>query len=125
MELTDEQVAKWLEIAHDPSLTIGDDPAMRALLRAHGRAADHRDPKVVSLWARGFLKDKVEALNPDPRAPEREWLPYRVLKFSFLERQSIDAVARRVGLWKPQTLRELAKAIHLLRVELESPFRSS
>lgn len=119
MELTDAQVAGWLTNIYQPG-ALGADPDLRAVLHAHGRPSEGSDFQ-VSGDARRFLREMVERLEPEPGSPEQAWRPYRVLVLSFLDPHSFHTVARLVGVSTRQLTRERAKAIRLLRSELESP----
>lgn len=76
---------------------------------------------VVAGEARDFLREVVERLKPRDGAPEHVWRPYRVLVLMHLEGHSHFTAARLLGLSSRQLSRERAKAIRLLRRELEGP----
>lgn len=116
MELSDRQVTAWLTNIYQPGALA--DPAMREVLRAHGRLAEGSD-LAVSGDAREFLREMVDRLMPRPDAPEQYWRSYRVLVLSFLEGHSHFTVARLLALSSRQISRERTKAIRLLRDELE------
>lgn len=115
--LTDSQVRAWLTNLYQPGALA--DPVMRAVLQAHGRAYRGSD-FAVSQDAREFLREMVERLQPRNGAPELVWRPYRVLVLSFVERHSWHTVARLMGLSDRSFSRERARAIRLLRQELEN-----
>ena len=119
MEITNRQVRGWLVNIYSPG-ALGADPAMRALLDAHRRPTDGSD-LAVSRVARQFLREMVARLAPEPGAKEQAWRPYQALVLSCLEGHSHHTCARLMALSSRQFSREVARAIRLLRQELENP----
>lgn len=119
LELTDSQVRAFLTNLYQPG-ALGADPVMRDVLEAHGRAYRGSD-LVVAGDARQFLRDTLERFLPRPEAPEPIWRPYRVLTLCYFDPHAHHVAARLLGLSSRQLSREKAKAIRLLRRELENP----
>lgn len=115
--LTDSQVRGWLVNYYYPERLA--DPAMRDVLRLHGR------PYEGSTWAvyrasTALLREMIERLRPDPDAPSDAWRPYRVLIVSYVERQDLATTGKQLAMSTRQVTRERTRAVALLRAELEN-----
>jgi hypothetical protein len=110
----DKAVRRWLANLRRPERL--DDPALAALLRAHGRAT-HAGLRGAR-DAAAFLREKIDALRPAEGAPSSEQLPHRVLTMCFVEGRKSFQAAARLGLSERQISRERARAVALLAAEL-------
>ena len=91
---------------------------MRATLKAHGRL--YIGPMlVVAREARALLREKIEALRPPPDAPDRAERAYIALR-CFVQGDKLWVTAKTLGLSQRQATRERARAVALLRAELEA-----
>ena len=115
--LTDAQVRHWLRHLHAPDRLV--DPALRDVLRAHGRRDDGSLVTVATEAAR-LLREKVEALQPSRDAPREAWRPYLVLTVFDLQAKGLRSTATMLGLSERQVSRERSRAVALLRAELEA-----
>lgn len=116
--LTDAQVRHWLSNLHAPDRLV--DPAMRDLLQAHGRPFNGSILAAAN-EAATLLRDKIEALQPGRDAPREAWRPYLVLLVFDLESRRLRGTAKMLGMSERQVSRERARAVALLRAELEAP----
>ena len=115
--LTDAQVRHWLSNLHAPDRLL--DPAMRVLLQAHGRPFNGSILAAAN-EAATLLRDKIEARQPARDAPREAWRPYLVLTVFDLQAKSLRSTAAMLGLSERQVSRERARAVRLLRAELEA-----
>ena len=115
--LTDAQVRRWLTNFHDPERLA--DPAMRDLLRDHGRPPEG-SPVAVARQAATLLREAIEALAPAPEAPRHAWRPFFVLVVSYVHAATLEVTGARLDLSTRQVSRERTRAIRLLRGELEA-----
>ena len=117
VSLTDAQVRLWLR--HYYRFDKLDDPTMRSLLRLHGRPHEGT-PRAVSDQARALLRDKIEVFKPSEEAPPDAWRTYRVL-VGYTRREKLYRDAWALSVSERQASRERARALSLLRQELEVP----
>lgn len=106
------RVRGWLANLTRPELLA--DVHMRALLRAHGRAAP-ASPLEAGRAATQLISDAVQSLSPASGPPP---LTYRVLRTCFLEGVKNRQAAARLGLSERQLSRERSRAIRLLAAQL-------
>ena len=117
VSLTDAHVRHWLlNFYRFEPFT---DPVVRDLLRAHGRPHTG-SPLAVSEELRRLIQEKIAGFTPAPGAPPEAWRPYQVLQ-SYMHRDKLRVVAWRLHVSERQASRERARAVSLLRAELESP----
>lgn len=109
------RVRAWLTNLRRPDRLA--DPAMRELLRAHGRLATGTTLEVGELGA-DLLREKIAALEPGDRASASERLPFLVLSTSFVEGAKNTQAARKLGLSERQLSRERTRAVSLLAEKL-------
>ena len=116
MPLTDVQVRHWLANFHIPE-ALADD-AMRTLLRAHGRPCTASVIQVAN-EASALILDRITSLVPPRGAPSYTWRPYAVL-VSYARGDTVARAAIRLGMSERQVSRERARAVALLRGELQA-----
>ena len=114
------RVRAWLTNLRRPDRLA--DPAMRELLRAHGRLATQTTLDVGQRGAE-LLTETIAALDPGDRASPSERLPFLVLTTSFVEGAKNTQAARRLGLSERQLSRERTRAASLLAEKLAPPRR--
>ena len=118
-ELTEAKLRRWLELLHQPDRLA--DPDLIRLLRLHGRMpVDATSPRTVGRAGADLLKEKIEGLRPAAGADRMEGLPYRVLSLCFLEGAKVFQAANHLNLSERQLSRERARALTVLKAELET-----
>lgn len=68
-----------------------------------------------------LIRDKIDALRAPETARREEQLPHLVLRMCFVDGGKVFQVAGRLGLSERQLTRERARAIALLKAELDTP----
>ena len=109
------RVRAWLTNLRRPDRLA--DPAMRELLRAHGRAVTGTTLEVGERGA-DLLRETIAALEPGDRSSASEQLPFLVLTTSFVEGAKNAQAARKLGLSERQLSRERTRAVSLLAEKL-------
>ncbi|HEV2755948.1 MAG TPA: hypothetical protein VG318_09260 [Actinomycetota bacterium] len=117
LRVDEDSVRRWLAHLRRPDRL--DDPALVALLAAHGRAAEAPGLRTGRAAAE-LLREKIDALRPPEGAPAHEALPHRVLTACFVEGRKSFQAAALLGLSERQISRERSRAIALLAAELRS-----
>jgi hypothetical protein len=115
LALDDERTRRWVTNLRRPERL--DDPVVREVLRAHGRAASG-NPLDVGRAAAALLREKIDALCPPEDATTAERLPHLVLTTCFVEGAKSYQAAARLGLSERQLSRERGRAVSLLTAEL-------
>jgi ATP/maltotriose-dependent transcriptional regulator MalT len=90
------------------------------LLRAHDRMPDSSSTIELGRAAAELIRDKIDALKAPAGARREQQLPHLVLRTCFVDGAKLFQAAGRLGLSERQLSRERARAIGLLRAELES-----
>lgn len=117
--LVDEaRTRRWLAHLTRPEL-LGD-AHMRALLRAHGRAAPS-SPVEAGRAGAALIAEAIEALASPPSPSGTPPLAHRVLRTCFVDGLKNRQAAARLGLSERQLTRERARAIALLAGQLVPP----
>lgn len=117
IRIDDDTVRRWVANLRRPD-RLGD-PALAALLRAHGRMPDGGGLRIGRAGA-DLLREKIDSLRPGDGAPASEAVPHRVLTACFVEGRKSFQAAALLGLSERQISRERSRAIGLLAAELRS-----
>lgn len=116
--ITDAQLRRWLAHLGQPDRL--DDPDLARLLRAHDRLPDSSSTLDLGRAAAELIRTKIDALKAPAGARREQALPHLVLRTCFVDGAKLFQAAARLGLSERQLTRERARAIGLLRAELES-----
>lgn len=116
--ITDAKLRRWLARLGQPDRL--DDPELARLLRAHGRLPDSTSTLELGRAAADLIRDKIDGLKAPTGARREQELPHLVLRTCFVDGAKLFQAAGRLGLSERQLSRERARAIALLRAELES-----
>jgi ATP/maltotriose-dependent transcriptional regulator MalT len=100
-------------------------PEITELLTAHGKLPASMTPSSLGHAAANLLVDTIENLRAPEDAPREQKLPHLVLKTCFIDGAKLFQAAATLGVSERQMSRERARAIGLLKAELEGPLRSS
>lgn len=116
-EITEAKLRQWLRLLKQPDRLP--DYGIEHLLRAHGRLPATASRVEVGRAGADLLLEKIEALRPPAAAPRTEQLPHDVLHLCFVEGAKVFQAAARMGMSERQMCRERARAVALLKTELE------
>lgn len=116
--ITEAKLRRWLARLGQPDRL--DDPELSRLLRAHGRLPDSVSTVELGRAAAELIRDKIDALRAPRDARREQKLPHLVLTTCFVDGAKLWQAAGRLGLSERQLSRERARAIALLKTELES-----
>lgn len=125
-ELTDipeTQLRRWLALLRRPDQLSG--PEMVDLLKAHGRMPASTSANAVGHAAVSLLIETIDRLQPPKDAPKEQHLPHLVLKTCFVDGAKLFQAATKLGVSERQLTRERARAVALLKAELEAPLRTT
>lgn len=116
--VTEVKLRRWLARLRQPDRL--DDPELARLLRAHGRLPETKSAVEFGRAAAELIRDKIESLRAPPDAGRAQQLPHLVLETCFVDGAKLFQAAGRLGLSERQLTRERARAIGLLKAELET-----
>lgn len=117
--IDDAQLRRWLTLLHRPDQLSS--PEITELLKAHGRLPSSSSSLAVGHAAAALLTDMIERLKPAGEADRQQELPHLVLKTCFVKGAKLFQAAATLGLSERQLSRERARAIALLRTEIQAP----
>lgn len=116
-QVEEAQLRRWLSLLHKPDQLAA--PETTALLQAHGRLPNTANPLAVGQAAASLLIEKIDKLRPINGAAPEEELPHLVLKTCFVDGAKLFQAAGRLGMSERQLSRERARAINMLKAQLE------
>lgn len=122
-EIPEPQLRRWLTLLRRPDQLTG--PEIVKLLSAHGRMPGTTSATAVGHAAVSLLIETIDRLQPPDEAPPEQQLPHMVLKTCFVDGAKLFQAASRLGLSERQLTRERARAVALLKAELEAPLRTT
>lgn len=118
-EIDETRLRRWLSLLRKPDQLASSE--VLDLLRYHGRLPASQTTVAVGEAALDLLIEMIEKLKPGNGEGRDRQLPYLVLKTCFLDGSKLWQAANQLGLSERQLSRERARAISILRAELEAP----
>jgi ATP/maltotriose-dependent transcriptional regulator MalT len=118
-EIDEARLRRWLSLLRKPDQLASSE--VLDLLRFHGRLPSSQTTVAVGEATLDLLTETIEKLKPSNGEGRDRQLPYLVLKTCFLDGAKLWQAANQLGLSERQLSRERARAISILRAELEAP----
>lgn len=122
VQVSDAQLRRWLSLLRRPDQLSS--PELRDLLAAHRKLPASPTSAAIGHAAASLFITAIERLRPPADAPRDRQIPYLVLKTCFIDGAKVFQAAAKLGLSERQMTRERARAIALMRAELEAPLNA-
>ncbi len=118
-ELDLGSVRRWLTLLRRPD-QLAEEGEAADLVRSYGRAPDPPSAMAFGHAAAEIITEAIERLRPREGASREANLLYQVLTTCFVEGTKVWQAANKLGMSERQMGRERARAIALLKAELEA-----
>jgi hypothetical protein len=116
--VSEERLRRWLGLLRQPDKLATEE--IEVLLKAHGCMPESQSPLAIGQAGAQLILNAIERLRPSEDAGRSESLPHEVLTRCFIDGAKLFQAAVQMGLSERQLSRERARAIGLLKAELDN-----